>query len=236
MKRAALNAVLEAREAKRAAALVTDLGAGNQALVYADGKDGNEALGLDEAALNAVRQRIQDNKSGMIDLAGDGQIFAQVLNPPLRLYIVGAVHIAQVLAPMAGIAGYEVTVIDPRQAFVTDERFPGVTLLPEWPDTAMGAITLDTRTAVVTLTHDPKIDEPALIAALASPAFYIGALGSTRTHAKRVARLEEAGISAENIARIHAPVGLDIGSVLPAEIAVSILAQMTETLHRDRGT
>jgi xanthine dehydrogenase accessory factor len=133
---------------------------------------------------------------------------------------------------MAALAGYDVTVIDPRGAFATDERFPGVTLSNEWPDTVLEAADLDARAAVVTLTHDPKIDDPALNAALKANVFYIGALGSRRTHAKRAERLQETGYADADIARIHAPVGLDIGSVLPAEIAVSVLAQMTEALRR----
>lgn len=158
--------------------------------------------------------------------------FLGVHNPPLRMAIVGAVHIAQALAPMATLAGYDVVVIDPREAFATPARFPGVALTTDWPDAALGAFGLDTRTAVVTLTHDPKIDDPAIRAALAAPIFYLGCLGSTRTHAKRVARLGEAGFEDAAIARIHAPVGADIGARSPAEIAVAILSQVTERLRR----
>ncbi len=146
--------------------------------------------------------------------------------PPPRLLVVGAVHIAQALAPMAAATGFAVTVIDPRRAFATAERFPGVALREDWPDEAMAALAPDARTAIVTLTHDPKLDDPALIAALRSEAFYIGALGSRRTHAKRVARLQDAGFDEAAIARIHAPVGLDIGALTTAEIAVSILAEI----------
>jgi xanthine dehydrogenase accessory factor len=146
--------------------------------------------------------------------------------------IIGAVHIAQALVPMAALAGYDVTVIDPREAFASPARFPETRLLHDWPDAALGDFGLDARTAVVTLTHDPKLDDPAIRAALAAPVFYLGCLGSGRTHSKRVARLSDAGLTPETLARIHAPVGLDIGAKTPAEIAVSILAQITERLRR----
>ncbi len=161
-----------------------------------------------------------------------GDWFLGVHNPPLRMAIVGAVHIAQALAPMARLAGYDVVVVDPRDAFGSAARFPQTRLLEDWPDEALVAYGLDTRTAVVTLTHDPKLDDPAIEAALRAPVFYLGCLGSTRTHAKRVARLTEAGFGEADIARIHAPVGADIGAKSPAEIAVSILAQITERLRR----
>lgn len=159
-------------------------------------------------------------------------LFLAVHNPPLRLAIVGAVHIAQALAPMARLAGYDTTLIDPREAFAAEQRFPGEALMTEWPDQALAQHGMDTRTAVVTLTHDPKLDDPAIIAALRAPVFYIGCLGSKKTHAKRVARLTGAGFADADIARIHGPVGLDIGAKSPAEIAVSILAEMTERLRR----
>jgi xanthine dehydrogenase accessory factor len=159
-------------------------------------------------------------------------LFLHVQNPPLRLIIVGAVHIAQALAPMAALAGYSVSIIDPRRAFATDARFPDVTLIGEWPDEVMATMTLDRRTAVVTLTHDPKLDDPALQTALKSDVFYVGALGSKRTHAARVGRLRAAGLGEADCARIHGPVGLDIGALSPAEIAVSILAQITQVLRR----
>ncbi|WP_299730995.1 XdhC family protein [uncultured Tateyamaria sp.] len=162
----------------------------------------------------------------------DGRTFVAVHNPPLRLAIVGAVHIAQALVPMARIAGYDPIIIDPRGAFGSEARFPGETLLDDWPDEALAEVGLDARTALVLLTHDPKLDDPALHIALNSEAFYIGALGSPRTHAKRVARLEEAGFTPEQIARIRGPVGLDIGAASPPEIAVSILAQMVQALRR----
>lgn len=161
-----------------------------------------------------------------------GEWFLGVHNPPLRMVVVGAVHIAQALLPMARIAGYDATLVDPREAFAAEARFPGEAILRDWPDAALAGQGLDARTAVVTLTHDPKLDDPAIMAALGSEVFYLGCLGSTRTHAKRVARLTEAGFSEAQIARIHAPVGADIGAKSPAEIAVSILAQITERLRR----
>jgi xanthine dehydrogenase accessory factor len=162
----------------------------------------------------------------------DGETFVAIHNPPLRLIVVGAVHIAQALVPMARIAGFDPMVVDPRESFASEARFPGVQLTHDWPDDGVRAFGLDTRTALVLLTHDPKLDDPALEAALASDVFYIGALGSTRTHASRVARLEERGFTPEQIARIHGPVGLDIGAASPSEIAVSILAQMVAVLRR----
>ncbi len=160
------------------------------------------------------------------------QRFVAVHNPPLRLIVVGAVHIAQALVPMARIAGYDPVVIDPRETFGSSARFPGERLLNDWPDEAVKAVGLDSRTALVLLTHDPKLDDPALEKALRSECFYIGALGSTRTHAKRVARLEGLGFTPGEIARIHAPIGLDIGASGPSEIAVSIVAEMTRVLRR----
>lgn len=161
-----------------------------------------------------------------------GTRFRWISNPPLRLAIIGGVHIAQPLALMARQTGYDVTIIDPREAFASAARFPGERLMHDWPDAALGAHGLDHRTGVVLLTHDPKLDDPALHAALRAPVFYIGALGSTRTHAKRAARLAEAGFTEAEIARIDAPVGLDIGAKSPAEIAVAVLAEMTERLRR----
>lgn len=164
--------------------------------------------------------------------AFEGDWFLAVHNPPLRLAVIGAVHISQPLIQMARLAGYDPVLIDPREAFAAESRFPGEVLIHDWPDEALAAYGLDRRTAVVTLTHDPKLDDPAIISALKSPVFYLGCLGSTRTHAKRVARLTEAGFAEAEIAGIHAPVGLDIGAISPAEIAVSILAEMTERLRR----
>ncbi|WP_170367021.1 XdhC family protein [Ruegeria arenilitoris] len=177
---------------------------------------------------NAYADRLRMDRSGFEE---DGRTFVAVHNPPLRLIVVGAVHIAQALVPMARIAGYDPIIIDPREAFASKSRFPGEKLLTDWPDEAVASIGLDSRTAMVLLTHDPKLDDPALQAALDSDVFYIGALGSSRTHAKRVQRMTEAGFSAEQLQRIHGPIGLDIGAAGPAEIAVAIIAQMTAVLR-----
>lgn len=174
-------------------------------------------------------ERFAMDRSGFEE---EGAVFVAVHNPPLRLAVVGAVHIAQALVPMARIAGYDPIIIDPRGAFGSETRFPGERILADWPDDALEQVGLDTRTALVLLTHDPKLDDPALHLALKSRVFYIGALGSKRTHAARVARLEEAGFAASDIARIHGPIGLDIGAAGPPEIAVSILAEMTQRLRR----
>ncbi len=209
-----LGDLVEARAARRAVAVATDTVSWTRGIL---------GYGADPARFDADR-------SGFDEAAP--QRFVAVHNPPLRLAVVGAVHIAQPLMVMARAAGYDVTLIDPREAFASAARFPGATLVHDWPDAALAAHGLDIRTAVVTLTHDPKLDDPALQAALGSPVFYIGALGSTRTHAKRVARLHEAGFGEGMIARIDAPIGLDIGAKSPAEIAIAILAQMTERLRR----
>ena len=229
MKQQILKRVLADREAKRQFALVTRLETGEQSILYLDGADEGE-VEIDSALRSTVEDAIRDDRSGTVAGAG-GDMFVEVFNPPLRLLIVGAVHIAQPLARMASVAGYDVTVIDPRGSFATDDRFPDVTLVNEWPDEAMPPLDPDRRTAIVTLTHDPKIDDPALAAVLRSDAFYIGALGSRKTHAARVERLTESGFGADEIGRIHGPVGLSLGAVSPAEIAVSILAQVTQTLH-----
>lgn len=183
-----------------------------------------EVLGTALAALKANRSHGFEHEGA--------RWFVQVLNPPLRLAVVGAVHISQPLVAIARTLGYAVTLIDPRGAFATGDRFPGITLVDEWPDDALKTMAPDGRTAVVTLTHDPKLDDPALHVALRSDAFYIGALGSRKTHAGRVARLTEAGFCEAEIGRIHAPIGLDLGGRAPAEIAVAIAAQMTGQLYR----
>ncbi|WP_322893516.1 MULTISPECIES: XdhC family protein [unclassified Yoonia] len=174
--------------------------------------------------------RFRLDRSGMED---DGS-FITIQNPPLRMIIVGAVHIAQPLVQMARACGYAPILIDPRGAFGSAARFPGETIIEDWPDEALATLKPDARTAIVTLTHDPKLDDPAIMTALRSDVFYLGCLGSTRTHAKRVARLQDAGFTETEIARIHAPVGLDIGGRQPAEIAVSIMAQITQTLRQAR--
>ncbi len=230
MKRKVLDALQAAREARRPVALVTDLATGAQALL-----ESGEVLGdleLADDALAAAMQMLERDTSKAID-SGDRRIFVHVYNPPSRLIIVGAVHIAQALAPMASLMGYAVTIVDPRRAFATDARFPTVTLSDDWPDEAMEKLSPDRRTAVVTLTHDPKLDDAALSVALKSPAFYIGSLGSRRTHASRLQRLAALGFSEAELQRIRGPVGLSINAISPAEIAVSILGQITEVRRKD---
>jgi xanthine dehydrogenase accessory factor len=226
MKRAILEALQAARTDKRPAALVTNLETGRQALL--DGEEVAGELTLGGPLLEQVRRAILDNRSATLQ---GTSLFVQVFNPPLRMIVVGAVHIAQALVPLAALAGYDVTVVDPRRAWASDARFPDVALSAEWPDAALGALAPDHRTAVIVLTHDPKLDDPALEVTLKSAAFYVGALGSTRTHAKRLARLRELGLSEDQLARIHGPIGLAIGAKSPAEIAISILAQATQALH-----
>jgi xanthine dehydrogenase accessory factor len=210
---AVLEDLAAARAARRPVAYVADLDGGARRL----------------APSAEFAERFRMDRSGVEE---DGRHFVHVHNPPLRMLVVGAVHIAQALVPMARIAGHDVTVIDPRPAFGAAARFPDTDIVEEWPDEALEALGLDARTAVVTLTHDPKLDDPAIRAALGSEVYYLGCLGSTRTHAKRVARLTEAGFSQDQIARIHAPVGLDIGARGPGEIAVSVLAEVTQRLRR----
>ncbi len=193
-------------------------------VAYVTGLDGGGHL-----VETGYEERFRMDRSGF---EPDGETFVAIHNPPLRLIVVGAVHIAQALVPMARIAGYDPVVIDPRESFASEARFPGETVMQDWPDEGVQAYGLDTRTALVLLTHDPKLDDPALEQALASGCFYIGALGSKRTHAKRIERLQAAGFSDTQIARIHGPVGLDIGAAGPSEIAVSILAEMTRVLRQ----
>ncbi|WP_299602979.1 XdhC family protein [uncultured Tateyamaria sp.] len=207
-----LDALVTARATRRQAAYVVDTESWDRRLDY----DGHAA-------------RFAKDRTGMEE---DGKTFVAIHNPPLRLAIVGGVHIAQALVPMAKLAGYDPYIIDPREAFGSEARFPGERVINDWPDEALAEIGVDARTALVLLTHDPKLDDPALHIALKSEAFYIGALGSTRTHAKRVARLEDSGFTADQIARIKGPIGLDIGAASPSEIAVSILAQMVATLRQ----
>lgn len=208
-----LEHLIEARKARRPVAYVADLQGPARHL----------------AAPQDFPDRFRQDRSGVED---DGQTFVAIHNPPLKMIIVGAVHIAQALVPMAQACGYDVTVVDPRPAFGSAARFPDVDILDDWPDAALAAAGLDTRTAVVTLTHDPKLDDPAIMAALRSDVFYLGCLGSTRTHAKRVGRLGQAGFGAGDIARIQAPVGMDIGGRAPSEIAVSVMAQITQRLRK----
>ena len=212
-----LARLLDARAAGTPIALLTRLDDGTQHLFPADP--------VPEPLAEAARAALASDKAGLVE----GGWFVQPHNPPLRMIIVGAVHVAQALAPLAAMMGFAVTVVDPRRAFATAERFAGVALNHDWPDEAMEALAPDSRTAVVTLTHDPKLDDPALDVALRSPAFYVGALGSKRTHAKRLERLAQHG---DALQRIAAPVGLDIGAVTAPEIALSIVAQV---VARRRG-
>jgi xanthine dehydrogenase accessory factor len=226
MRKVFLDKILAMRESGGSAALVTDLVSGAQTIVYEHTTEGE--FGLTDEALVSVREALAKDRSGMIGEA----VFARIVTPAPRLFIIGAVHIAQAMAPMAVMLGYEVTIIDPRRAFATDQRFPTVILTSEWPDEALTRLKPDRRSAIVALSHDPKLDDPALHVALASPAFYIGALGSRKTTAARAARLAEQGFDEAALARIHGPVGLRIGAVSAPEIAVSILAEMTS---RRRG-
>ncbi len=221
MKDATLTQVLEARAARTPLAVVTRVSDGAQGVVTPDTAD---ALLPPEAVADATR-RLAADESGTV-VAGGETWFVHAHTPPYRMVVVGAVHIAQPLVKMGVLAGFDTIVIDPRSAFATAERFPGVRVVDLWPDEAMSALGPDSRTAVITLTHDPKLDDAALSVALRSPAFFVGSLGSTRTHAARCKRLRREGFSDSEIARIHGPVGLAIGARAPAEIAAAILAQV----------
>jgi xanthine dehydrogenase accessory factor len=226
MRLSLLSDLNEERTARRAAILVTDVASGEQRLV-------REA----EVGSDPLAQELQDNlrqgKSRLVERDGS-HFFLTVQTPPVRLVVIGAVHISQALAPMAKGLDLDVMIVDPRTAFATPERFPEVPVLAEWPDTVLPEIGVDPYTAVVALTHDPKIDDPALVAALRSGCFYIGALGSRKTHERRAQRLMASGFTEADLARIHAPIGLDIGAVSPAEIAVSILAEIVASLRKER--
>jgi len=211
------------RAARRAIVLVTDMASGNHRFV----KQADVARDPLRETLEAA---LRSGKSGIVDTP-QGKAFLTVYVPPVRLVVTGAVHISQALAPMAKLLGYDVVIVDPRTAFATPERFPDVKLIAEWPDTALPPLDIDSYTAFVALTHDPKIDDPALTHALARDCFYIGALGSRKTHARRIERLKAEGISAEALARIHAPIGLPIGAVSPPEIALSIMGEITAQLR-----
>ncbi|WP_425038501.1 XdhC family protein [Primorskyibacter sp. S187A] len=206
-----LAALVDARAARRPIAYVV-----------------NPQMNTRDLAFEGHDARFRKDRSGFEE---DGETFVAIHNPPLRLICVGAVHIAQGLVPMARAVGYDVTVIDPRESFASPERFPETDLMHDWPDEAVATLGMDARTALVLLTHDPKLDDPALMAGLSAECFYIGALGSTRTHAKRLQRLTEAGFTQAQMDRIHGPIGLDIGAASPAEIAVSIMAEMTQVLR-----
>ncbi len=223
MKADLLAALNTERAARRPAIVVTDVATGGQRLVKA------ADLRADPLAAE-LDKHLRMNKSGMVEADGK-KLFLNVHAPTARLVITGAVHISQALAPLANSLGYEVTVVDPRTAFATPERFPGVPVIAEWPDEALPPLNVDRYTAFVALTHDPKIDDPALLHALARDCFYIGALGSRKTHGKRLDRLKSQGATDVGLARIHAPIGLPIGAVSPAEIAVSIMAEITARLR-----
>jgi xanthine dehydrogenase accessory factor len=214
------------RAARRAAVLVTDVTSGEQRLVR-EAEVGSDPLAQE------LKEKLSRGASGLVEQDGR-QFFLTVQTPPVRVVVIGAVHISQALAPMAKGVDLDVTIIDPRTAFATPERFPDVPVRTEWPDAVLPEIGIDRYTAIVALTHDPKIDDPALAAALQSECFYIGALGSRKTHQRRVQRLMASGFTEADLARIHAPIGLDIGSVSPAEIAVSILAEIVATLRQER--
>ncbi len=216
----ALNAE---RAARRPVVVVTDLSSGDQRLV--------KAADIARDPLHEVLDaQLRLGKSGTVEVGGK-KLFLNVHAPAARLVMVGAVHISQALAPVARMLDYDVTIVDPRTAFASPERFPDVPLIAEWPDVALPPLNIDPYTAFVALTHDPKIDDPALTHALSRGCFYIGALGSRKTHGKRVERLRAAGIPEAQIAAIHAPIGLDIGAVSPAEIAVAIMGQITAALR-----
>ena len=226
MKRALLEALQAARAAGRPVARVTPLDGGAQQLL-----GGEDLQGVSPALADAVRNALATDRAVLLS-EGGAECLVAPWNPPLRLVVVGAVHIAESLCHMAHLAGYAVTVIDPRTAFLRAELFPAVALVGDWPQQAFASLHPDARTAVVLLTHDPKIDDPALECVLRSSVFYIGALGSTRTHARRLERLGVLGYTPEELARIHGPAGLAIGARTPAEIAVSVLAQMTQALRQ----
>ena len=229
MKLALLDQLLDAGRSHSGLALVTDLGSGAQQLVTRGNSVGD--LSLDEDELIRIRRMIDEDRSQVVATAAR-ELFVEVWSAALRLIVVGAVHTAQPLAPLARLLGYEVTVIDPRAAFASEMRFPGTALVVEWPEVAVPRLEPDGRTAVITLSHNPRIDDPALIAALRSEAFYIGALGSRRTHEQRRQRLAQEGFDAVSLNRIRGPIGLAIGALTPGEIAVSIMAEITAVLRR----
>lgn len=225
MKSDVLSGILRAKRAKVPVALLTQLRTGKQVLVGPSSMPDDTEI--DPAAIKRCRQLLAEDRSEQFDSAS-GPVFIQVFNPPAKLILIGAVHIAQTLSHLGSLAGYEILLIDPRGAFAKAARFPGLSVDVRWPDLALAEVAADQWTALVTLTHDPKIDDPALDWALRSPAFYVGALGSRKTHESRLNRLTQRGFAAEDCARIHGPVGLRIGAVTPAEIAISIMAQIIQ--------
>jgi xanthine dehydrogenase accessory factor len=228
VKLAILSALNSERGARRAAIVVTDVATGTQRLVKAADIAGDPLK-------DVLGKQLRMGKSGMAEIP-QGRVFLTVHVPPPRLVITGAVHISQALAPMAKLVGYDVTIVDPRTAFASGERFPDVTVIADWPDAALPPLAIDHYTAFVALTHDPKIDDPALMHALARDCFYIGALGSRKTHARRLERLKAQGLADETLARVHSPIGLAIGAVSPAEIAVAIIGEITARLRLPAGT
>jgi xanthine dehydrogenase accessory factor len=223
VKLAILSELNRERAARRAAVVVTDVASGEQRLVKRADVAGDPLKEL-------LEKHLRMGKSGMEETSR-GRAFLTVHVPPPRLVITGAVHISQALAPMAKLAGYDVTIVDPRTAFASTERFPDVKLIADWPDAALPPLAIDHYTAFAALTHDPKIDDPALTHALSRDCFYIGALGSKKTHARRLERLKAQGLSEEMLARIQSPIGLAIGAVSPAEIAVAIIGEITARLR-----
>ena len=222
MKRDLLKALNAARAERRAAVVVTEVATGAQRLVLDGAAD---PLG------EQIAQALNADRSGMIRTEA-GEVFLNVHAPTTRLVVIGAVHVAQMLAPMARLTGQSVIVVDPREAFATPDRFPGVEVLADWPDRALPPLRLDRYTAFAALSHDPKIDDPGLIEALSKECFYVGALGSRKTHAARCERLAAAGVSSKALDRIRSPIGLPIGAASPAEIAVAILAEITQAIRR----
>ncbi|MEE8146950.1 MAG: XdhC family protein [Longimicrobiales bacterium] len=240
MKAELLSQLVEDRRHERAVVLATNLDTGEQMLLYpldagSEGGDIETEVGSAERSKDvqeAARSALLNDRSQQVD-SPDGPLFLQVHNTPLRMVLVGAVHVAQPLAQMASQAGFSVSIVDPREAFNTEARFPGMDRLLSWPDKALEGLELDHRTAVVILTHDPKLDDPALVTALGSPAFYIGALGSRMNQGLRLERMTEAGFDDAALARIHGPVGLKIGARTPGEIATAIMAEVIGELRRD---
>jgi xanthine dehydrogenase accessory factor len=221
-----LKALNEERTARRSVVVVTNQDSGAQRLVKAADMGGDPLKGV-------LEKHIRWGKSGIEDTP-EGRVFLTVHVPSPKLVITGAVHISQALAPMGQLLGYDVTIVDPRTAFASIERFPDVKVIAEWPDVALPPIGIDHYTALVALTHDPKIDDPGLDIALKSDCFYIGALGSRKTHARRIERLKsERGFTDNDIGRIHSPIGLDIGAVSPSEIAVAIIGEITQALRQE---
>ncbi|GLS23698.1 hypothetical protein GCM10007874_67190 [Labrys miyagiensis] len=227
MKLATLQALNLARTQRKAAALVTDLDSGEERLV-------NEADIAADPLAAALAEQLRKGKSATVEQDGK-RYFITMHVPPVRLVMIGAVHISQALVPLARLLDHEPIVVDPRTAFASPERFPDVELIAEWPDVALPPLGIDRYTAFVALTHDPKIDDPALMHALERGCFYVGALGSRKTHARRLERLRAAGVGDNTLSRIRAPIGLDIGAISPSEIAVSIIAEITAALRLESG-